>query len=241
METKLDEVDGKVLDKIKALFELSKSPNEGEASNAAQAAMRLLAKYNLSQEEFSLYDGRQEEIESEDFENKNRSLSSWKVELLAACASANFSHMYTHRGWRSKSYCVVTGTPTNKQACKMLYVYLESMVEHESKQALKNYRGWEHGKTYSYSFRMGMVERIAERLLDQKRQIIAEASRALVVYDPYALAQERIDAFYEQQHLKLVSGPGYSLAGSKAGYSAGRDAGAKVALNGSSALPMRGS
>ena len=140
------------------------------------------------------------------------------------------------------------GKPTNVQAVKIVYAFLCDVIDNESKEAFKHYTGWEHGKTYCNSFRLGMVSRIKERLKLEKAKINEEikalgngntTNKEIVVRDVFKEAQEEIQKYYKTIGLKLISS-GYSGTNrSNSGYSTGYKAGANVPLHASRSLSQK--
>jgi hypothetical protein len=199
------------------------------------AAMNLLAKHNLTASDIESWTLREEEIMSEDLENGKR-FNSWKSRLFHVVAETHFCYLY--KSPREGKY-VLTGTETNRQAVVILTAYLEAVIEDCARQALKEYTGWEHGKTYVNSFKLGMVSRICERLREEQRKIIKEAEGPgtdIVVANPYEVSKTRNVNFVKSQGVRLTKTTSRSSAGSGAGYRKGTEQGDKVGLTAGRAL-----
>jgi hypothetical protein len=224
------------LNKISKLLTLADSgANENEANTAMSAAMKLLAKHNLTASDIESWTLREEEIMSEGVENGNR-FNTWKSRLFNVVAETHFCYLY--RASREGKY-VLTGTETNRRAVVILMAYLEAVIEDCTRQALKEYTGWEHGKTYANSFRLGMVSRIAERLREEQRKIIKEAEGPgsdIVVANPYEVSKTRNVNFVKSNGVRLIKTPSRSSVGSGAGYRKGTEQGDKVGLTAGRAL-----
>jgi hypothetical protein len=214
--------------------------NENEAHTAMRAALSLLAKHNLSASDVEGLGEAEEAVESSDFKPKEKQrYDRWRSALLNAIADTHFCYLYRNR----RGGYVLTGTPTNREATILLYSYLEAVIEDNVKEALKSYQGWDAPRTYANAYRLGMVSRIRERLEEQKRQIIEDAcgpTKAIVVANPYEVAQKKNLGYLKTQGVRLVSGSSSrSNLGSGAGYYRGREAGANIGLTAGRALTGR--
>jgi hypothetical protein len=246
MENTIDE---STINKINALLNLTNmnGATEHEAANASAHVMRLLAKYNLDMAEFDKISNPVEEI-TRDFQSNNKSMPTWKTNLISCIAKAHFCSIYLSTGRRSTSH-VIVGKPTNIQAVKILYSFLLDVIESDSQMALKSYKGWEHGKRYSNSFKIGMVARISERFKSEMKQIQQDHVKALgeanssttsiVVKNIYDEAQKEIQAFYQSIGLRLNRSSYSGTIGSGSGFSSGYQAGANVPLHSSPSLKQR--
>lgn len=230
------------LQRISKLLCLAKDggANENEAHVAMSAALGLLAKHNLSASDVEGLGEAEEAVDSAKFKPTDKQrYDKWRNWLLMAIADAHFCHMYRNRG----AGYVLTGTPTNREAAILLFSYLEAVIESNALEALKSYKGWDSPRTYGNAFRLGMVSRIADRLNEQKRQIIEEAcgpTKAIVVANPYEVAEKKNLAYIKANGIKLVSGAATrSNYGSGAGYHRGREAGSGVGLTAGRALTGR--
>ena len=246
-------IEESAIKKITNLLDVAnhQNANENEANEAMGHVMRLLAKYNLDLKEFDKISNAKEEINKDELA-REKSIPIWKNNLLNVIAKSNFCTSYTSQGARSKAQIVV-GRPTNTQAVKILYSYLCSVIENETKSAWSKYTGWEHGKTYCNSFRLGMVNRIAERLKEEKLKVIEETkalcatnsqlvnsnSKTIVVKNVFEQAQEEIETFYKKVGLKLYTSSYSGVNKSGAGFNKGREAANKIPLNTCASLNAR--
>ncbi len=240
MEAVYDRLEERVgeatLNKISKLLTLADSgTNENEANTAMSAAMALLAKHNLTSSDIESWTLREEEIMSEDVENGKR-FNSWHRQLFHVVAETHFCYVY--RSGREGKY-VLTGTETNRRAVVILMSYLEAVIEDCARQALKEYQGWEHGKTYVNSFKLGMVSRICERLYAEQHKIIKEAEgpgKDIVVANPYQVSKERNLKFVKSTGIRLTSRATRSNTGSGAGFRKGAEQGSRIGLTAGRAL-----
>ena len=250
------EIDSSTINKIQALMNLTdhRGATENEAASASGHVMRLLAKYNLDMAECDKIVNKPEEIESERLPQQHVPI--WKGTLLQAICRAHFCAFYNSLGYRTKSQ-VIVGKPTNVQAVKIVYAFLCDVVESEAKAAFRAYQGYEHGKAYCNSFRIGMVQRIAARFREDMEAIHNEQveeqkalgdgtgynpgtpTTSVVVKNMFNEAQKEIEAYYRSIGLKLTCS-GYSGRNSSgAGHSAGYEAGKNVPLHASPSLKGR--
>ena len=242
----INEVGEATIKKIQHLLEMGKGvshngiANEHEAANAMNYAMQLLAKHELSVSDVESVSTDKSDEEYFDVSSK-KSRATWKVSLLQTIVDANFCYCYLRDG---TSNMVVIGKPTNRRTIEIMYNYLVSVIESETTIAWNLYRktGWDHGKTFINSFRLGMVSRIAVRLDEQKRTIIREnaAQRTEIIpVDPYKKAKEEAKQWIMSKGVRLHHTQGVKSGHSGAGYNAGRSRADKVALSGSNALCAR--
>lgn len=228
----------KTLDKITKLLTRAKdtAANENEANVAMGFALDLLAKHNLS---VSDVDGvrKEETVDSCELDRSTKSKLAWETSLIRCICDTHFCFHYTC-GKKS----IIVGKETNKKAVKMLYLYLVSVINDMADKAFEDYKGFEHGKTYKNSFKKGMVERISDRLEEQKRQIIQEVkgNRDLVRVDPYEKAAEENANWLSGQGINLTYRTKYIRSGfSGAGYNKGLISGNAVGLQSGGSLPGR--
>lgn len=244
------QVDEKVLERIAKLMGLAThNSNENEAMQAMDAAMKLLAKHELSASILDILSEGYEPIEDETIAVDAKSRKRWQTILLSEIADAHFCYMYSHTTYsfiqkrRSsiKQY-VLVGKNTNRAAVNMLYSYLVGVIQFETVKALKAYRGWEARKTYAHSFRMGMVQRICDRIKEQKEKIIEDELResgAIVRADPYKAAKEENQRYVRGKGVRLINVAARDSVGSGAGWNRGKETGDKVPLHTHKALEAK--
>lgn len=158
-----------ILNKVKKLLALSKSPNESEASSALDKAHALLRQYNLE-----LSDIKEENkygiVEDVVIESKND--SKWRSILLHGIAEANFCKSLKVEDFKKTTRKFV-GKSHNIIVAKEMYVYLEHVVERLSKK----FSGSERG-----SYKLGISMTLMRRLLALKEKDQVECT-ALVVQE----------------------------------------------------------
>ena len=213
-----------------------KRTNENEAHSAMQSALAPLSRYNITASDVENSGIFEEAVGSESFNpTENRNHSTWRSQLINSIASTHFCHVYRRNGGEF----ILTGKETNRAAAMMLFQYLSVVIEENALQAVREYDGWESKKTYGNAYRLGMVTRINERLIDQKRQIIQEASSnntEIVAVNPYEQAEKENQAYVKSKGVKLSSHASSSNLGSGAGWHRGRKDGERVGLTAGRAL-----
>lgn len=236
----------KILDRIKKLLSLSKSTNEHEAALAAAHAAKLMMEHNIA--EAALADdetGNAESVEEECIDSTGR-LIQWRAQILAGLANAFDCRFYVGNtrsastGKPRRRYMVV-GQPSKQATVRYMYAYLISEVDRLADSAYyeevtecslsgvsrPSARGWKNG------FRFGASVIIRDRLEEQRTQSRADAraagqGQALMRIDQQALA---IDD-YMKRNLNLAP-IARAQVSSRSGYSAGKQAGARVSLGNS--------
>lgn len=230
----MNDVPETVINRIAKLLALSKSENENEAASSMALAQNLLAKYQLDITDIQI----EEKIDQEDFyinDNDRKKISSWQSILLNGISENNFCYVY-----RSGNIMKLIGKKSARHIVLVMFSYLISVIDNATEKAFQEYTGWEHGKTFKNSFRMGMVDRIITRLRQEAQKIAQEAklnSKEIIPVDPYEEAKKANVAWIKSNgiHLRAAS----SSFRSGAGYNAGRSAGDKVSLSRNNALLSR--
>lgn len=233
----VSEIGESTFNKIKKLLARSRgTDNENESASAMNLAMGILAKHELS---LSDIDGieTEENIDCEYLEvGTSRRRCSWKTNLLQTLAEANFCYMYT----MGTKGCLV-GKYTNRKTVEIMYNYLINVINNEALLAFAKYTGWEHGKTFCNSFRLGMVDRILVRLRQKQQEICNDitSNTSLVIANPYKKATDEALAFISSKGVRLHNVPAVKSGISGAGYQAGRSKADTIVLSSNNALQSR--
>ena len=157
-----------ILVKIKKLLTLAKkATNEHEAAQAASTAHKFMEKHNLCISDVDSISLDDTKIIKEDAHRSGR-LATWKLSLLQHVARNFNCSVLIYSAYRSRTLQLV-GTKTDVDVAKITFDYLVSAVEKFSKN---NAVGM--GRGYITSYKVGLVERLGERLRDQARQNRAE-------------------------------------------------------------------
>ena len=172
----MDAVQTQVLDKVKKLLALSKSPSEAEAAAALAKASILLAKYGLSMAEVQQEEDIQEAVLME-----KRRLRAWESALVAVVCQATFTEALHYRT-QSLGRILLIGREVNIITAKELFSYFHR---------LSLILGRTHSAQIAHveSFRQGLVQRIGERLAEQSQKdhgvgkdfVFAEDEKALIL------------------------------------------------------------
>jgi len=203
----------KLIDKIKKLLALSKSPNESEAELAARRVHELLTKYNLSMDDIEEKEIREGNIIS------GRALKKWRHLLIDAVAKYYYCQSLQYTSNSGYYRMVFIGQKHNIFICKSMYEYLEKAILKECKIIHKNAKN-----TYRENFKIGMVIRISERMEELAKEIFAPGEKALVVTE-----NKLIEKYLEDKDV-CFENIGLDLENINA-YMKGKIAGNKVSLN----------
>lgn len=177
----------KILPKIKKLLALSQSPNEAEATAAAEKAHGLLRDYNLSMTDIEGC-GEEKEVRGSVVHSGTRQ-TTWKRNLLNRVATFNYCAMVYWGNSLGYSWKLF-GREANVQASMAMWEYLTETVERMGKKAALK-RG-----VSAASYCDGAVIRLGERLWLLKQAEMQECT-ALV-----PLANEAMAAL-ESEHKNL--------------------------------------
>jgi hypothetical protein len=203
----------KLIDKIKKLLALSKSPNEAEAELAAQRAHEILTKYKLSMDDVEEKEIREGNVIT------GRSLKKWRHILIDNIAKYYYCQCLQYEGDSGYYRIVFIGQKHNIIICKSMYDYLEKSILRECRNIHKNAK-----YKYRETFKLGMVLRISERLKEFSK-ITNTDERALVITE-----NKLIEKYLENKEV-YTQKIDYDLENINA-YMKGKMAGNKVSLNG---------
>jgi len=153
----MDAVQSQVLDKVKKLLALSKSPSESEAAAALAKANVLLAKYGLSMAEV-----QQEEDVQEAVLLEKKRLRAWESFLVSVVCKATFTEALHYRT-EAIGRILLIGREVNIVTAQELFSYLHRVI-------LILGRAYSPEIAHVDSFRQGIVQRIGERLAEQYRK-----------------------------------------------------------------------
>jgi hypothetical protein len=150
----MDTVQTQVMEKVKKLLALAKSPSEAEAAAALAKASVLLAKYGLSMAEVQ----RDEDIQEAILLEKKR-LRVWESILVSVICKATFTTPLHYRN-DSVGRLLLIGREVNIATARELFAYLHRLIL---------ILGRAHSPQIAHveSFRQGLAYRIGERLAAQ--------------------------------------------------------------------------
>lgn len=194
----------KVIERIKKLMALSRSPNEHEAARAAERAQALLAEYNLSQADVVEDTGDHFEIDKELETNSYP----WRRSLGTVLARLFFCEYYYDTFKRGKTaydkHCFV-GLRHNVVVLKLMFGYLITTVDRLAREGALTVDTRQRSP-YRVSFRTACTNRlcmrIEARILQAKQGgLKSETGTALVVLDLYEKAEMQLGAFLEDKGL----------------------------------------
>ena len=182
----------KIIERIKKLLALSKSPNEAEAASALNKTNDLLMQYNLSMSQISSTD--QDPIKSTAIECSGAS-KKWRHSLITTLSRVNLCHAILGH---DSHYFVILGREVNIHSVMIMWEYLDKAVNriHQKecpRQAKSHYRE---------SFKLGIAHGISEKLEEQYWKNNTGAINALVVSE-----KSRIDEFLKDKGIELKSSP----------------------------------
>lgn len=237
----------KIIDRIRKLLALSKSPNEHEAASAAEKAQALLLEYNLSRSELEGSNAKLDEGYVINSELVTESVP-WRRGLVGAVArlylcSYFFKHQYHDRPNSRKQGAYlrtdehfIVGTPSNVNVAQMMAKYLMDTVDRLARDAAATQHV--NRSAYATSFKHGCAirlwRRIMDRIEDAKRGTVKTESGTTLpaCLDLYERTQKQLSTFIEQNVGKLKVTKSRAKSSSAEGYRAGVAAGDKVGLDG---------
>lgn len=221
-----------ILNRIRKLLALSKSPNENEAAAAAAAAAKLQEEYQIESAQLEL-DGEDfvvDPIDAEILEQEGLKKSSYKGTVAVGVAKMTGVKVWTH-GTSYKFFGRKSATRTAIYMCQYLWQVIKDLSESEY-AASNSPVGAVRWKS---AFRLGCAARIQKRLLDlakdneiARNNAINAGSQALILVRKKDL---EVAKAFAQLDLNLRKG-GRANIGSREGFDAGVKAGDSVSLGG---------
>ncbi len=187
-----------VIEKIRKLLALSESPNENEAAIAASKAAELLSKHNLEIADIGEPIEIVGQIVLEDY-----ATASWKELLLAGVCQLNGLKGFNSKVKHSRrSNAVLIGRPLSILVSKQTFLYLMDVVERLACQ----HKG--KGRAYLNSFRLGVANRLRQRLIAKREQINATGvDGALVAKTQYEKDMEVIAEYVRDLNINKRKQP----------------------------------
>lgn len=173
-----------ILDKISKALRLSENNNnENEAQSAILAAQRLMAKYQITQEEINDFinenDSKDAEVIEEQAE-KEMNNDKWKRKLMITIAK-NFRCDVFYRGGK----LILVGAKEDILITKRVYLYAKQSILNNFKIFFKrNYEQYAVNNSirnkYKREFALGFITGLSEKFERQK----ANSELSLVVINP---------------------------------------------------------
>ncbi|TAL31548.1 MAG: DUF2786 domain-containing protein [Spirochaetes bacterium] len=181
-----------IIEKIRKLLALSKSPNRAEAAAALNKANELLLQYNLSIEQIKDHDSDPVRLGRMFVSGASKK---WRRLLITKLAEVNLCLAILDHGG---AYFIVVGRKVNTISVITMWDYLEGAVKRiHSRECPRQAKSH-----YRESFKLGISTGIAEKLEEQYRENTDPRSKALVV-SLYHNEKKRIDDFLSDAGLKL--------------------------------------
>jgi hypothetical protein len=213
MNTQLNQASQDIIDKVRKILALSASPNENEAEVAINMAADLLQKYNL---ELSDLESEAEENQIlEDYIETNCVLSDWKQLILSGiCLLNGVKPLSLGNKDNNLKDVVLVGKPVSIATTRRMYLYLIKAVD----RLVKEQKG--KGKGFIKLFRLGLANRLKDRLIAKRKEMNAEASEgALVVQSAYDKDMQEINNYlshlnpakpkipkFDENHIGFIKG-----------------------------------
>ena len=167
-----------ILDMIRRLLALGRSPNENEAAAAIAKAEKMMAEYNVSQAEA-------EETDEKTWQERvvwtGGGGTSDSVDWAAAICEEYFSVRCFHKKWRGGSQLVFFGRPCNLDVAEYVLNYLAEAFRDRWSRARGRFG---YTRKHARGFYGGLAAGLAKKLAAQrKRPERASTTNALIVVD----------------------------------------------------------
>lgn len=194
----------KVMDKIKKLLALGKSPNEGEATNAMAHAQALLMKHNLSMEEIS--DEEISDVIEQDVTGERSGIARWEQDLMGSIASSlncrmikskyHVPHKYDPYKYIARQKWRVVGSEADCVVTKYLIEYLKDALHSLTDTHMKGMDLYGNDrKRYRESYMLGACRTVCLKVRDKYKEEMPDSEEmfALVRKKDQAV-QDYLDA-----------------------------------------------
>jgi hypothetical protein len=220
-----------IIERIRCLLALSTSSNVNEAAAAANAAQRLMAKYQIDVLELeATVPGREEPaVDTEVFDQQRRTIT-WRNHIANALADANLCVLYLHRQpERGLTQIKIVGTSEAISMVRYMHAYLVHQVERLWQE--ESARGVHTSRAAGSGFRLGAAVTLGKRLKEATKVVRHEASPGAIVLVNQHLA--RVEAAVG---CMLSTTPRRSTYRDASAFERGKAAGNSVNLAGGPAL-----
>lgn len=193
-----EQVDNRIVEKLRKVLALTSSPMEGEAQAAAAKLEELLTLHNLSIADLEMK-GKIEKVGvQEDKHDLGKAAFTWKLNLAEEIANFYYCHPVVNRYEKTVKFI---GRKDNVESLKMLYGWLIDQIKRISGDERKVHAAntGEHidPLRWQVNFGIGAVRRLKERL-EEKAQRDRESNQeimALVIHH-----ESEISDYLEKQY-----------------------------------------
>lgn len=185
-----------VVDKILALRRLSenRSATAAEAANAAARVQELMLKHQITEASLGVIDQAVGWDRQPLYAAKKN--SKWRTSLAVGIANLNGCKALRGVSLHGMVQITLVGRASDVEVVRYLYAFLEREIDRLAKEYLKSeQRPYGSGMLIGESYRLGCVNRVVDRLQDQKASVVSEAREsgqqaALVLVDAREAAVE---------------------------------------------------
>lgn len=193
-----EQINEKIVEKLRKVLALTTSPMEGEAQAAASKLEELLTLYNLSMADLEMKGKIEKADVHENGHDLGKAAFTWKLNLAEGIASFYYCHPIVNRYAKTVKFI---GRKDNVESLKMLYGWLIDQIKRisgdERKAYIKNVGEHIDPLRWQVNFGIGAVSRLQERLKEKaKRDREAnQAITALVIHH-----ESEISDFLEKKY-----------------------------------------
>lgn len=197
-----------LLAKLRKVLAMTNSPVEAEAQTAAAILQRILTEHNLSMADLEQKGGHGAPVVNKDSYDLGKAGFAWKLDLAETIATYYFCHPIIDRHYKTVHF---VGRPDNVESLKMLYGWVIDQIKRISAEERTKHKeqSGEHVDPlrWQVNFGIGAVERLGQRLRDQRKKDEADANTtALTVHHACEISdwlesqgQSRIDGRLTKQ------------------------------------------
>jgi hypothetical protein len=163
-----EQVDDRIVEKLRKVLALTSSPIEGEAQAAAYKLEELLTVHNLSMADLEMKGKIGKSSVQEDGHDLGKAAFTWKLNLAEGIASFYYCHPIVDRTSKTVRFI---GRKDNVESLKMLYGWLIDQIKrisnNERKSHTKNTGEHIDPLRWQVNFGIGAVSRLKEGLKEK--------------------------------------------------------------------------
>lgn len=170
-----------IIERIRRLLALSTSSNVNEAAAAANAAQRLMAKYQIDALELEATEPGQQEaaVGTEVFDEERRTIT-WRTRIAYALAEANLCVLFQSRqSAQGRREIKIVGTQEAISMVRYMHAYLTHEVERLWQEEAQ--RGVHTSRAAGNGFRLGAAVTLGKRIKEATEGVRHAASPGAIV------------------------------------------------------------
>jgi len=237
-------MESKIVTRIRKLLELSKrNDSPEEAAQAAGLAQEMMFKYQIGEMDIEATETvrKEEELVNESI-HKEKRRAVWRSSLAFSIAQGFGCEMYVDSTKEERTHFQIYGTVSAVQTVSYMFNYLNLEINRlcESEWEAHGKESKQQCKTWKNSFRLGAVNEVRKRLLEQRKTQKAAVNNAVesTALALYKSDEQRVVEGYKafSKRLRFRNASSAPTRHNQSAYSRGANAGSAIGLSGGKAI-----